>query len=87
MTQTQTQTAAQFSHQQITPAEAMFALYRSAAENEGSIVYNVPDEASAVETARGTVYLITSPEPRCPEERVIFARDEDDLPYIVDVED
>lgn len=80
-------TEATFAAQYITPAEAMFALYRSAAENEGSTVYNVPDEASAVETARGTVYLITSPDARCPEERVIFARDEDDLPFIVDVED
>lgn len=68
----------------ITPAEALFAIYRSAAENGGSVVYNVPT-APLGQRPNGTVYFITSNDPRVPEERVIFALDADGLPFIVDV--
>lgn len=71
----------------VTPAEAMFALYRDGAENGATIVYNIPDADTARQiAAQQTSYLITSPNSRVPEERVIFGLDAEGLPYIVDVE-
>ncbi|QGJ93548.1 hypothetical protein SEA_MUFASA8_101 [Arthrobacter phage Mufasa8] len=67
----------------VTPAEALFAIYRSDAEYDGITVYEVPTGGQPSDW--GTLYTIRSADHRC-EDQIHFGFNEEGLPVITRVE-
>lgn len=67
----------------VTPAEALFALYKSDAEIDGITVYEIPTNGQPSDW--GTVYTIVTANGRA-EDVIHFGFGEDDLPKITRVE-